>query len=247
VTVLDGERVLVTGAASGIGFATVVAARAAGASVAALDLTDPCAPDGSLRHHAGPELIGFEADVRDAAAIEDAVSATVARLGGLTAVVHAAGVMGAQAVPVDDVALDDWERVVTVNLTGAFLVARAAARAMRPAGRGTIVLVGSRAGVDEPSGSVPYGASKGGVYGLAMTLAAQLGPAGLRVHALLPGPLVDTSLARASIQAAIEAGGDEAALAERLARATAPAEVAATVVHVLSPAAAGLRGTIRTA
>jgi NAD(P)-dependent dehydrogenase (short-subunit alcohol dehydrogenase family) len=155
--------------------------------------------------------------------------------------------MAAQGVAVDDVPLDDWDRVVAVNLTGAFLVARAAARAMRPAGRGTIVLVASRGGVDEASGSVPYGASKGGVHGLALTLSSQLEPAGLRVHALIPGPLVDTPLARASIQAAIAAGGDAATLADRLARATAPEDVASAVVHVLAPDGAGLRGTIRTA
>ncbi|KXK58249.1 hypothetical protein AWW66_30865 [Micromonospora rosaria] len=183
-------------------------------------------------------------DVTDEAQVAAALDAVAAELGGIDAVLHVAGVMRGQGTAVADVPLELWQRVIAVNLTGPFLVAKHATRHLT-GGDGVLVLVGSKAGVQTGSGSVPYGASKGGLHGLALTLARQLGPQGIRVHTLCPGD-IDTPLMRRSLDEARANGTDGVQVARIEAALGRPEDVASVLVLLAAPVSAGLVGTVYT-
>ena len=144
---LSDRRVLVTGAASGIGRATVARLVAGGARVAGFDVaaSDASGHDG-LRH--------WRVDVSDETSVSAAVPDAVAWLGGLDVLVHVAGIMGAQRVPIDEVPVEVWDQVIAVNLRGTFLMSKHVIPQFAP-GTGALVLVSSVAGVFFASGSFP--------------------------------------------------------------------------------------------
>ncbi|BCL16558.1 SDR family NAD(P)-dependent oxidoreductase [Micromonospora sagamiensis] len=242
---LAGRRVVVVGGASGIGRATVRAAADAGAALAVLDADG----EGAASAAADARLAGATACARRVdVTVEDEVAAALddvaAELGGIDAVLHVAGVMRGQGLDVRDVPVELWAQVIAVNLTGPFLVARHATRHLTP-GSGVLVLVGSKAGVLTGSGSVPYGASKGGLHGLALTLDRQLRPQGIRVHTLCPGD-IDTPLMRRSLDEARANGTDGGRVAAIEAALGRPEDVASALVLLASPASDGVVGTVHT-
>lgn len=135
-------------------------------------------------------------DVTDEAAVVRAIDESAQWLGGLDVLLHVAGVIHGVMADIDDLTTDIWTKVIDVNLTGSFLVAREAARIMKRAGRGAIVLTASGAGVTGGSASIPYAPSKGGVHGLTMVLAMHLAKYGIRVNDVCPGK-VDTPMVAA--------------------------------------------------
>ena len=183
---------LVTGAANGIGRAISLHLLEAGWCVAALDLPKTrLAPP--FRGWARSSMT-IEADVSDEFAVRDAVRSTLDRFGRLDAVVSNAGIMIRR--PIRRLSLDDWRRVIDINLTATFLLARVAARPLRSA-RGSIVTIAStRALMSEPN-TESYSASKGGLIALTHALAISLGPA-VRVNCVSPGWIAtsDTKLKR---------------------------------------------------
>jgi meso-butanediol dehydrogenase / (S,S)-butanediol dehydrogenase / diacetyl reductase len=174
---LDGRVALVTGGASGIGRACCERFSSEGATVASLDL----------------EGGDYNVDVRDEAAVERAVDAVVAQHGRIDAVVNSAGVAGGG--PVHLVPLDDWQRVIDINLTGTFLVSKHALRHMVGQRSGAIVNIASIEGVQGTEGGSSYNASKGGVVLLTKNMAIDYGRAGIRVNCICPG-FIDTPLLR---------------------------------------------------
>lgn len=239
---LSGLRLIVTGAAAGIGAATAELASQMGAKVVGLDSRPYTS--GVPGDPGSPVQSGF-VDVADEQSVGQAFEAALETLGGLDAVVHCAGIMRAQRLSIADLELEVWNRVMDVNLTGTFLVAREAARFMIPHRRGTILLIASRAGVLEASGSIAYGASKGGVHGLGISLAKALEPSGIRVHVVLPGN-VDTPLMQESLAEALRNGTDPALVERMRGELVSPQEIARALALLVSPQSDSLRGTITT-
>ena len=141
---LADRRILITGAAKGIGLATAERFVKEGARVAALDRDGETLAALAGRFGAS-EFVPFRADVSDPASVETAVSNAASALGGLDGVVNSAGIDLVAAI--ETMALADWNRIIAVNLTGPMLVAQAAYPHLRAAGGGTIVNVSSGAGL----------------------------------------------------------------------------------------------------
>lgn len=243
---LARRRVVVVGGASGIGLATVEAVGAAGGAVAVLDRDGDGASAAAASARAdGARASAHAVDITDEEQVAQAIDAAAADLGGIDALLHIAGVMAGQARDVREVSEQLWAQVLAVNLTGPFLVAKHAARHMIPAGGGVMVFVASRAGVVAGSGSIPYGASKGGLNGLALTLARQLRPYGIRVNTLCPGD-IDTPLMQRSLDEARANGLDSGTVADVRAHLGRPEDVARLLATVASSAADALDGIVFT-
>lgn len=243
---LTGRRVVVVGGASGIGLATVRAVSAAGAAVAVLDRDGHGASAAAQDARAnGARASAHPVDITDEDQVAQAVDDAAAELGGIDALLHVAGIMAGQGLDIREVSPQLWTQVLAVNLTGPFLVAKHAARHMIPAAGGVMVFVASRAGVLSGSGSIPYGASKGGLHGLSLTLARQLRPHGIRVHTLCPGD-IDTPLMRRSLDEAQANGVDRGRLDDLRASLGQPEDVARVLAMVASPSADGLDGIVFT-
>ncbi len=238
---LAGRVALVTGAASGIGAATVETFVEAGARVSAWDVRWPAELAPARGARPGAERGSVEqavVDVADAAAVERALDDLVARHGRLDILVHAAGVT--DRTPSLELDLATWDRVVDVDLRGTFACVRAAGRAMVAAGGGSIVTIASQLALAPPGGRAAYIAAKAGVIGLTRTLAVEWAPA-VRVNAVAPG------VTRSPMIAQIEA---DAATRERFlgripaGRFAEPPEIAAAALYLASDAASYVTGHV---
>lgn len=196
---LRGRVVWVTGGSRGIGAAIVAGLAAAGAQVV-LSGRDAAAATATadrwraVAQEAGGEVVGLAADVRDPAALRAVVATTHDRFGRLDGLVANAGV--GRMAPIDALADEDWRDVIDTNLGGVFHTIRAAVASLIASG-GTIVTVGSLAGVHAFAGGAAYNASKFGLLGLTEAVMHDLRDRGVRVATVLPGS-VATGFSRRS-------------------------------------------------
>ncbi len=177
------RHVVITGGASGLGRAMAERFIAEGDQVAICD-ADPSAV--AAFSAAYPDQIACGADVTDEAQMEAFYDQIDTRWDQIDVVCANAGI-GGPAGRIEDLSLADWNRCMEVNLSGTFLTCRWAARRMRAAGQGLIVLTSSTAGQFGYPLRSPYATAKWGIVGLTKTLAMELGPAGVRVNAICPG------------------------------------------------------------
>ncbi len=238
-------RALVTGAASGIGRATATLLAERGAAAACVDVNAAglAEPVDAIRA-AGGTAVPLAADVTDLAAVEAAVASAVAELGGLDAVANIAGV-GDFTGDVTEIALDEWARVLTINLTGAFHISRATIPHLRAAGGGAIVNVASQFGLVGCLASPAYCASKAGLIGLTRAMAVDHTSEGIRVNCVCPGPIDTPMLAWTAATPELTARERARTQGRNLAgRSGRPEEVAATIAFLLSDEVGFMSGSI---
>lgn len=186
---LQGEIALVTGAASGIGKATVEALTEAGAAVAAIDI-DPAVKERFVR----PEILALQADVTDPTAIEAALRETVLAFGGLDILILNAGVFPG-GTRIAELSQGEWERVMRVNLDANLALMRAAHPLLRLSPRGGRAVVMGSKNVPAPGpGAAAYSASKAALTQLARVAALEWGKDGIRVNVVHPNAVFDTGI-----------------------------------------------------
>jgi len=180
---LEEKVAIVTGGASGIGRSTVEDMIDEEAKVAIVDLDEEKGK--SLSDRLGEKAVFLKADVTDEQSVESVFSAVLDEFGKVDILFNNAGVgsMG----PSEELEKDEWERVINVNLTGSFLMAKQAIREMKKGGGGSIINCASILGTVGQSETAAYTASKAGVVNLTQTLAAEFAPDGIRVNAVSPG------------------------------------------------------------
>jgi 2-dehydro-3-deoxy-L-rhamnonate dehydrogenase (NAD+) len=199
---LEGKVVLVTGAGSGIGEACAHRAAAGGARVAVVDITRDAAE--RVASEIGGDARAIVADVAEEGSVADMVATVVEQFGRLDGAINNAGIGGAQFA-VGDYSLDDWRRVMRVNLDGVFLCLREEIRAMRTTGGGSIVNMASVLAAAGYPEQVAYVTSKHALVGLTRVAALDHASDGIRVNAVGPAfiltPLVEQTMTPEAIAA----------------------------------------------
>ncbi|GAA4288097.1 SDR family NAD(P)-dependent oxidoreductase [Georgenia daeguensis] len=226
------QRAVVVGASSGMGAAIVARLADAGHAVAGLDLASATWPRDSRAVHRGA------VDVTDADSVEEAMAEAARELGGLEIVVNCAGILG-PVEPTLETTQATFQRIVGLNLGGAFAVTRAALARLVPAGYGRIVHIASIAGKEGNPQMAAYSASKAGVIGMVKAIGKEYAASGVTVNAIAP----------ASIETPLIAGMTEERQAVQrslipVGRFGTVAEVAALVAYITSPDASFTTGFV---
>src|SRR5271165_4515591 len=243
-TLAEGLRVLVTAGASGIGRAVSDLLIARGAQVHICDLSDEFLIDYRAAYRGAGAT---KADVSSEADVARLFADVAASLGGLDALINNAGIAGPTG-GVEEIRPEDWRRTIDVCLTGQFLCAHHGVPMMKAAGGGAIVNLSSAAGRFGYAFRTPYSAAKWGVIGLTQSLAKELGPANIRVNAILPGivegPRMTGVIAARAKQTGVTYEAMEKTYLDRvsLRRMVTADDVAATVAYLVSPAGRNISG-----
>jgi NAD(P)-dependent dehydrogenase (short-subunit alcohol dehydrogenase family) len=238
---LENKIAIVVGAANGIGRATALAFAAAGARVACADIEAPGAKATAAEiEKGGAQALAVHLDVTEGASCRGAVAATVEQFGGLDVLLYGAADNDktATVLEMDEAA---WDRVIRINLTGAFLMAKAAIPAMIARGGGSVILIASQLGRVASPGRPAYCATKGALIQLAKVLAADHAAQGIRANTLSPGA-IET---RRMLQRWKTMEDARAMMAPKhlLGRLGLPEEIARAAVYLASDASAFMTGS----
>ncbi len=230
---LDGLTALVTGGASGIGFAIAAAFVESGARVALVD-RDPTVE--SVARSLGPDHIGLVVDVAEDGAPRRTVDDVAERFGRLDILVNNAGIV--RLAPAAEASRADWDSTLAVNLTAPFLFAQAAGAHMMARGSGRIINMASQAASVALQAHVAYCTSKAAIVGMTKVMALEWGPHGITVNAISP-TVVETELGRQAWAGEVGEAMKKLIPSRRFAR---PEEVAMAALYLASPAAAMVNG-----
>lgn len=231
---------IITGAGNGIGREIAKAYAQEGAKVVVSDYIQEAGIEtANIITQAGFEAIFVPADVAKEADIENLIAATVEKYGSVDILVNNAGVSGGLA-DLNDISAEDWDHVMAVNLRAPFLASKSAFREMSKKGKGNIINIGSMASLAAGRGGLPYTASKHGVLGLTRQLSFMVGSRGVRVNAILPGP-IDTDMIK-RVLAMPEHPVCKKIAASPAGRAGLPEEIAKLAVFLASDDSAFIHG-----
>ena len=238
---LSGRNILVTGAAQGIGLATVKLLSALGGNVTLLD-RDADTLARAMADLPADRSLAVAGSVGDRAFVEQAVAQSSSRFGGVHGLVNNAGIT--RTAMIEKMTIEEWQAVIDVNLTGAFNVLQAVGKEMIARSRGgetdpgAIVNISSDAGRKGTVGQINYGAAKSGVLGLTMSAAREWGRYGIRVNSVAYG-IVETDMTETVRSDKFR----ERYLANiPLGRFLAPDEAALSIAFLISPAATFITG-----
>jgi 3-oxoacyl-[acyl-carrier protein] reductase len=235
---LSGQRIFIAGGSRGIGRATALMAARAGADVAISWVADESAAQLTADNirALGRRAFPIRGDVADETSIYSAVDRAAQALGGLSAVVVSAGIF--EGAPIDKMTLDQWNRIIAVNLTGTFLTVRAAVPLLRANGSGSIVIYTSTAGQRGSEIYSAYATSKGGQIMFMRSMAKELAADRIRVNCVAPA-WTDTDMARPSFDSI---GRDKIIQGFPLGRIGLPEDPAAAAVFLISDLAHFITG-----
>ena len=237
---LAGRRILVTGAARGLGFAFARTLCESGARVALADLREDLLQQSVATLRAeGFEATGIAVDVSDPGSIQCCVDEAVRELGGLDGLVNNAAVTDSGGRGMDDIEIAKWDQVMNVNVRGTWLMTRACRPALRASGRGAIVNLASDTAMWGAPNLLAYVASKGAVIAMTRSLARELGADNITVNAIAPGlVLVEAT------QYVPEARHRQYVDQRALQREQTPQDVSGAVLYALSDLARFVTGQV---
>ncbi|BBY79934.1 SDR family oxidoreductase [Mycolicibacterium pulveris] len=238
---LAGKATIVTGAGAGIGLAVAERLVAEGCRVLCADIDGGAAEAAATK--VGGGAVPHRVDISDEQQVIGMVDACTSAFGGVDKLVANAGIV--HFAPVLDTTVEDFDRVVRVNLRGAWLCTKHAAPKMIERGGGAIVNMSSLAGVVAAAGTAAYGMTKAGLIHLSRITAAELRSAGVRSNAVLPA-FVDTPMQRTAMTTFDEAlgdGGADTMISRLQGRMAGPEEMAGIVAFLLSDDASMVNGT----
>lgn len=240
---MKGRVALVTGASRGIGAATaeILAVRGANVAVSARTVSDLEQLVKKIEKEGGQGLV-VPCDVTDAVQVKRMVSRVLDEWGKLDILVNNAG-MAAPGMPVEEISLEDWDHSITLNLKSAFLCIREVAPIMKSQGYGRIVNVSSRAARTYPGSMTgpQYGAAKAGMLSLTRHMAGELGPYGICVNAVIPGPTMSKRV-KAKFDALAEEELKRLLISIPLRRMAEPKEIATAIAFFASDDASFVNG-----
>lgn len=240
---LSGNIALITGGGSGIGMETALVLADAGADVAVFDRTPGAAArTAEMITATGRRSASFEGDVGNESDIVDAFRGTQEQLGDVSIAVACAGVLG-DSGPIFDTTAANFDYVMGVNVRGSFIVAREAAKQMRPRRAGAIVVLSSLDGLQAEHGMFSYCTSKGALLNLMRAAALDLGRDGVRVNAVCPS-VTDTPLLQGRLAEAPNGDAILRSYAAKhpLGRVLTPRDIASAIAFIVSPLATGITG-----
>ncbi|MBS1844853.1 MAG: glucose 1-dehydrogenase [Actinobacteria bacterium] len=237
---MDEKVVLITGGGAGIGRAMAEEFFAEGASIAALDVDLAAAEETVARLGEPDRGLAVATDVSDWSSVSAAVDAVLGRFGRIDVLCNNAGIMD-NYVPAHEVPLEEWNRVIAVNLTGPFLVARAVIPTMLRQGEGAIVNTASLCAISAGGAGPCYTSSKHGILGLTRQLTFDYGKHGIRVNAICPGS-IETGM-NIGEGASIAPGVEEEIARTPAGRWGQPWEIARMAVYLAGEEAGFIHGT----